>query len=252
MRRGAATAQRLFRQLQQHHAVPRSQVIAKGRRGSSALRELENCREEEQLDAADAGLPVVEELRWDSPLQVLQYPHPKLRAQNARLGVFDDNLRQLVAEMFDIMYRDEGVGLAAPQVGVNIRLMVFNAEGERGKGEELVLANPRIISSSRSQDLQEEGCLSFRKLKSSELILGDVKRQLKVKVKAQDINGQKFQRSFSDWTARIFQHEYDHLQGTLFPDHVQGESRAKMLPYLQQLENSYLQQQPNESIQRYQ
>jgi Polypeptide deformylase len=70
--------------------------------------------------------------------------------------------------------RDDGVGLAAPQVGVSVRLMVFNAAGERGQGEELVLANPRIISSSRKQELGEEGCLSFLKLNSRELILADV------------------------------------------------------------------------------
>lgn len=73
--------------------------------------------------------------------------------------------------------RDDGVGLAAPQVGVSVRLMVFNAAGEHGQGEELVLANPRIISSSRKQELGEEGCLSFLKLNSSELILADVEVQ---------------------------------------------------------------------------
>lgn len=70
--------------------------------------------------------------------------------------------------------RDSGVGLAAPQVGINVRLMVFNPAGERGQGEELVLANPRIISSSRKLELGEEGCLSFLKRNSSELILADV------------------------------------------------------------------------------
>ena len=70
--------------------------------------------------------------------------------------------------------RDNGVGLAAPQVGVNMRLMVFNPAGERGEGEELVLANPRIISASRRRALGEEGCLSFAKLNSDELILANV------------------------------------------------------------------------------
>ena len=70
--------------------------------------------------------------------------------------------------------RDDGVGLAAPQVGVSVRLMVFNPAGERGQGEELVLANPRIVSTSRKLELGEEGCLSFLKLNSRELILADV------------------------------------------------------------------------------
>ena len=66
------------------------------------------------------------------------------------------------------------MGLAAPQVGVSVRLMVFNPAGERRQGEELVLANPRIVSTSRKLELGEEGCLSFLKLNSSELILADV------------------------------------------------------------------------------
>lgn len=66
--------------------------------------------------------------------------------------------------------RDEGCGLAAPQIGVNVRLMVFNPTGIRGKGEELVLCNPRIVSSGKGVDSFEEGCLSFRREKDNELI----------------------------------------------------------------------------------
>lgn len=79
-----------------------------------------------------------------------------------------DNLHML------LRCRDDGVGLAAPQVGINVRLMVFNPTGERGQGDELVLANPRIISASRKQELGEEGCLSFLKHNTRELILADV------------------------------------------------------------------------------
>jgi Polypeptide deformylase len=67
---------------------------------------------------------------------------------------------------------DDGVGLAAPQVGVNVRLMVFNGEGERGKGEELVLANPRIVSTGKRSEIAEEGCLSFTL--GGEMVLGDI------------------------------------------------------------------------------
>ena len=66
------------------------------------------------------------------------------------------------------------MGLAAPQVGVNVRLMVFNAEGKRGEGEELVLCNPRIISSSKGVGVHEEGCLSFRRIQDNKLIMADV------------------------------------------------------------------------------
>ena len=74
--------------------------------------------------------------------------------------------------------RDDGVGLAAPQVGVNVRLMVFNPAGRRGEGEELVLVNPRIISSSKGRELAEEGCLSFHRLGTNDLIRADVEVRL--------------------------------------------------------------------------
>jgi peptide deformylase len=95
-----------------------------------------------------------------------------LRAPNGRVATFGDDLKQLAAEMFEVMYQDDGVGLAAPQVGVNVRLMVFNPEGVRGSGREYVLANPRIISTSNTTERGEEGCLSF--ITDKGLILGDV------------------------------------------------------------------------------
>ncbi|CAI7787613.1 unnamed protein product, partial [Closterium sp. NIES-54] len=102
--------------------------------------------------------------------------------------------------------RTEGVGLSAPQVGVNVRLMVYNPVGERGKGVEMVLVNPRIVKYAKARDVIEEGCLSFPK------IYADVERPMGVKVDAQDINGRKFSISLKEWQARIFQHEYDHLE----------------------------------------
>ena len=72
------------------------------------------------------------------------------------------------------MFRDEGVGLAAPQVGVNVRLMVYNPEGEKGKGREWILVNPRVISSGKGTDTMEEGCLSFQDASKNLYIRGDV------------------------------------------------------------------------------
>jgi peptide deformylase len=93
---------------------------------------------------------------------VLLYPDPKLRAPNATISCFDESLRQLAEQMFEVMYQDDGVGLAAPQVGVNVRLMVFNESGDKNKKDlEVVLVNPRIISTSNDAKVFEEGCLSF-------------------------------------------------------------------------------------------
>ena len=74
----------------------------------------------------------------------------------------------------EIVCRDQGVGLAAPQVGVNVRLMVYNPEGEKGKGQEWILVNPRVVSSGKGQDIMEEGCLSFQDLSKDMHIKGRV------------------------------------------------------------------------------
>ena len=102
-------------------------------------------------------------IEWQSPLSIIQYPDPRLRAVNGRVGVFDEELARLSREMFEVMYASEdgGVGLAAPQVGVNLRLMVFNPGKEREKEEEVVLVNPQVISASGPIRGVEEGCLSF-------------------------------------------------------------------------------------------
>ena len=102
-------------------------------------------------------------IEWQSPLSIIQYPDPRLRAVNGRVGVFDDKLAALSREMFEVMYdsEDGGVGLAAPQVGVNLRLMVFNPGKDREKEEEIVLVNPQVVSASGPIRGFEEGCLSF-------------------------------------------------------------------------------------------
>eukprot|EP00193_Tetraselmis_chui_P022968 CAMPEP_0177777364 /NCGR_PEP_ID=MMETSP0491_2-20121128/15315_1 /TAXON_ID=63592 /ORGANISM="Tetraselmis chuii, Strain PLY429" /LENGTH=284 /DNA_ID=CAMNT_0019296433 /DNA_START=136 /DNA_END=990 /DNA_ORIENTATION=- len=214
-----------------------TQVIHARGRGSRLSSEMEELQAEEKQFAPD-----VTKLEWKSPLtldSIVKYPSPVLRAPNGRVATFGDDLKQLAAEMFEVMYQDDGVGLAAPQVGVNVRLMVFNPEGVRGSGREYVLANPRIISTSNTTERGEEGCLSF--ITDKGLILGDVDRATMVKIKAQDENGAKFQLKLEGWTARIFQHEFDHLQGKLFvdADRMIAEDRAAAAEELQKLEAEF-------------
>eukprot|EP00951_Prasinocladus_malaysianus_P007248 scaffold52096_cov30-Prasinocladus_malaysianus.AAC.1 len=140
---------------------------------------MQTLKEEKECFAPDGeNAPVsafactgLTKLEWDSPLtldSIVKYPDPVLRAPNGRVATFDDDLKKLAAEMLEVMYQDDGVGLAAPQVGVNVQLMVFNPEGIKGHGEEFILCNPRIISTGKDSDIDEEGCLSFPG------ILGDV------------------------------------------------------------------------------
>lgn len=119
-------------------------------------------------------------------LRILKYPHPQLRAPNEVISTFDDSLKQMAKEMLMVMYAADGIGLAAPQVGINKRLMVFNEAGEPEKKEqEMVLVNPVITAKSEETNLREEGCLSFPQ------IHGTVQRHTWVEVEYQAISGEK-------------------------------------------------------------
>eukprot|EP00891_Asterochloris_glomerata_P002278 jgi/Astpho2/2278/Aster-03249 len=201
----------------------------------------------------DAGLPAVTELKWERPLRVVQYPDPRLRAQNACIATFGESLQQLAAEMFTVMYQDDGAGLAAPQVGVNVRLMVYNGEW-RGKGaprpeDQVILVNPRIVSTSKDTDVVQEGCLSFHDKTRDMWIRGKVERPLEIEVEAQDGAGQKVSLSLSGWKARIFQHEHDHLAGVLFPDRVLEDSFDSIKPELINMEKEFAEANPDVEVQ---
>ncbi|XP_039684221.1 peptide deformylase 1B, chloroplastic isoform X2 [Medicago truncatula] len=171
--------------------------------------------------------------QFEAPLKIAKYPDPKLRKKNKRIGTFDDNLKKLVDEMFDVMYETDGIGLSAPQVGINVQLMVFNPVGERGEGEEIVLVNPRVGKRSLNRTIYNEGCLSFPGIR------GDVKRPEYVKIDALDVKGKRFSVSLSGLPARIFQHEFDHLQGILFFERMADEVFDSIRGQLQALEIEY-------------
>ncbi|XP_042034323.1 peptide deformylase 1B, chloroplastic-like isoform X2 [Salvia splendens] len=173
------------------------------------------------------------DLQFKGPLEVIKYPDPILRAKNKRIESFDESLKRLADEMFDVMYITDGIGLSAPQVGINVQLMVFNPAGERGEGEEIVLVNPQIKRFSKKIVPFEEGCLSFPK------IYADVMRPDSLKVDAQDIKGARFQINLTGLLARVFQHEYDHLQGVLFFERMSDEVLDTVRAQLQELEKEY-------------
>ncbi|MBA0599443.1 hypothetical protein Gorai_005663 [Gossypium raimondii] len=158
------------------------------------------------FSSKDHKMASAEDLQFEPPLKIVEYPDPILRKRNKRIDTFDENLKKLVDEMFDVMYKTDGIGLSAPQVGINVQLMVFNPVGERGEGQEIVLVNPRVAKYSKKMVLFNEGCLSFPR------IYADVQRPESVKIDAQDINGATFTIDLSELPARVFQHEFDHLQ----------------------------------------
>ena len=133
---------------------------------------------------------------------------------------FDAELRKFVADMFETTYASQGIGLAAPQVGVSKRITVIDLSKGKDPAQKLVLINPEIIFSEGKQ-YEEEGCLSFPEIREK------VVRAAKVRIRAQDENGKWFEMDGEELLARGFQHEIDHLDGMLFHlPHERAQARA--------------------------
>jgi len=154
---------------------------------------------------------------------------PVLRRKAKRVSFFDSALRTLVDEMVRKMYESDGVGLAAPQVGLSIKLFVFDDQSGQGPKE---VINPEIVQTSSETLLGEEGCLSVPG------IYADVERHQWIKATYHDRYGQLKEIELEGYPARIFQHEYDHLQGILFIDRLPKEARAILKPKLLELAKS--------------
>lgn len=141
--------------------------------------------------------------------QIIYLPDPRLRKRSTAVQTFDDKLHDLINDMFETMYAAKGVGLAAPQIGINIRLSVVDVTGD--KSQQLVLANPEIIASEGLVDYQE-GCLSVPSVYEM------VKRAEKVTMRAQNKFGEFYEMNACGLLGECFQHEIDHLNGKLFVD----------------------------------
>lgn len=200
------------------------------RAGSSLLPSLSSLLFSSPPNKAEVDPGVVE----GTDLRIVKYPHPSLRADNKEVTLEELNESNEIADlargMLKVMYGAEGVGLAAPQVGVNKRLMVYNPTGDSKKWlDETVLVNPKIVDYSDAKDEEVEGCLSFPDMS------GEVVRSKWIKVEAMNLKGKKIKKKFTGWEARIFQHEYDHLDGTVYIDRLSEDTRAKVQPRLDEL-----------------
>ncbi|NOY30672.1 MAG: peptide deformylase [Planctomycetes bacterium] len=168
-------------------------------------------------------------------LQVIHYPHPTLRHVSKPLKRVDNELRDMVAQMFDLMYEHEGVGLAANQVDLPYRFFVANPTGDSENQEaEQVFINPVIRSgkgrSGKGQTEGEEGCLSIPG------VLGPVVRNERVTVEAYGLTGESFLGEVDGLFARIVQHETDHLDGKLFIDRLAPTQLAEVRDQLEEFE----------------
>ena len=151
-------------------------------------------------------------------LKVVKYPEPVLQQPGEPVTEFNDELRGFVADLFETMYAAKGIGLAAPQVAVSRRITVIDLSGGKNPEEKLVLINPEIIAREGKQ-YEEEGCLSFPDIREK------VARAAKVRIRAQDENGNWFEMDGEELLARAFQHEIDHLDGMLFIFRMSGLKR---------------------------
>lgn len=141
--------------------------------------------------------------------KIIYLPDRRLRAVSAKVEMFDDELQTLIEDMFETMYKARGVGLAAPQIGINLQLSVIDVKGD--KSEQIVIVNPEVIE-HEGEEIYQEGCLSVPGAYDK------VKRARWVKVKALDRYGKPFEIEADGLLGECLQHEIDHLNGKLFVD----------------------------------
>ena len=145
--------------------------------------------------------------------EIVKYPDPILSKPGEPVTEFNEDLKTLVEEMFESMYAAHGIGLAAPQIGLSKRLTVIDINFKKDPADKLVLINPEIIE-REGQQFEEEGCLSLPDIRDK------VKRAARVKVRAQNVDGEWFEVEGEELLSRAFQHEIDHLDGVLFIDRL--------------------------------
>lgn len=163
--------------------------------------------------------------------EVVKYPDPVLSKPGAPVTVFDAKLKALVEEMFESMYEAHGIGLAAPQIGLSQRLTVIDISFKKNPEEKIVLINPEIIEREGKQ-FEEEGCLSLPEIREK------VNRAARVKVRAQDVEGNWFEIEGDELLARALQHEIDHLDGVLFIDRLSRLKRDLVLRKIKKLQKN--------------
>ncbi len=159
-------------------------------------------------------------------LEIKKFNEPVLRKKCEKVKKVDEEIKKLIVDMAQTMKEEQGIGLAAPQVGVSKRVIVVQTDLEGRRI--LALVNPKIIKKSQEKEKDEEGCLSFPG------IFLEIKRAKEVEVEGLDIKREKIKLKAKGLLARVFQHEIDHLDGVLFIDRISFWQRLKIRKKLQQ------------------
>lgn len=164
-------------------------------------------------------------------LKIILWPDPRLKKMSKPVEAFGDALKALSGRMLELMREAKGVGLAAPQVGLNIRLFVMNATGE--PADDRVYVNP-VLTDGDGEEESEEGCLSLPDIHVN------VVRFKQMKMSAHDLDGRPIEEAATGFVARVWQHEFDHLNGTMLTDRMGPVARMAARRVLKELEEKYL------------
>ena len=162
---------------------------------------------------------------------IVKFPDPILQRPEQPVTAFDEDLRKLVDDMFESMYKALGIGLAAPQIGIPKRLTVIDLSFQKTPEDKIVLINPEVVT-KEGKIFEEEGWLSLPDIREK------VARAAKVKIRAQDLQGNWFEREADDLLARAFQHEIDHLDGVLFIFRISALKRDFVLRKIRKLQRA--------------
>jgi peptide deformylase len=168
-------------------------------------------------------------------LKIIHYPDPRLKRISAPVKEFNGDLGALAQKMFELMRAARGVGLAAPQVGLNIRLFVANHTGN--PEDDRVYVNPTLFE-AEGEDTAEEGCLSIPTLSV------EVVRAKSARMNARDVAGAAIDQHETGYVARIWQHELDHLNGVLLTDRMGPTAEMENRKLLKDLEDKYAEENP--------
>lgn len=163
-------------------------------------------------------------------LSIVLWPDPVLLRGTEPIKEVTPEVRQAIAEMRRVMFEEGGVGLAAPQVGLGFRMMLVCPSGR--PGEEEVVLNPEIVERA-GREVGEEGCLSFPGL------YGKVERDIRVRVRYQDLELRTHEMTLEGFVARVFQHEHDHLEGVVFTERMQPDSLKKIQKGLERQKSAF-------------
>ena len=157
---------------------------------------------------------------------ILTAPDPRLKAVSTEVEKVDAEIRKLAADMADSMYKADGIGLAAVQIGVAKRVIVMDLDQKDGKKNPKTFINPKILWASDEMATFEEGCLSVPE------IWDDVERPARIKAEYLDLDGKRVELEADGLLATCLQHEMDHLQGVLFIDHLSRLKRSMAMKKL--------------------